>query len=92
MSCKKIEQVEERVGKTVTNNGFRFQDNNNKSSLHNELRRIKKTRPFIEDPASDASGVSSPGRVLQHSGAWNTVSLTGFTYKKHKSKKLINLV
>lgn len=42
------------------------------------------TKPFIEDPASEGSGVSGPGRLLQYCRACSTASLTGLTYKKHR--------
>ena len=41
-------------------------------------------KPLIEDPASEGSGVSGPGRLLQYCRACSTVSLTGFTYIEYK--------
>lgn len=38
--------------------------------------------PLVEDPASEGSQESEPGRLFQHCNACNTESLTGFTYEK----------
>lgn len=43
--------------------------------------------PFVDDPASEGSGVSEPGIAFHNWMAWVIASRTGFTYHtKHKCK------